>query len=139
VGFRSSFSALLDVLSGVPQGSVIGSLLFLLYVNDLADWILSSIQMFANDTKLWRVKDQSKMDINRLQKDLNSLTCWRVKDQSKMDINRLQKDLNSLTCWCVKYMLKFNPQKCKVLHVGHKIDSAYYMQDTQNDCTKYKL
>jgi len=116
VGFRSSFSALLDVLSGVPQGSVIGSLLFLLYVNDLADWILSSIQMFANDTKL-----------------------WRVKDQSKMDINRLQKDLNSLTCWCVKYMLKFNPQKCKVLHVGHKIDSAYYMQDTQNDCTKYKL
>jgi len=42
-------SALSEVLSDVPQGSVIGPLLFLLYVNDLPDWILSSIQMFADD------------------------------------------------------------------------------------------
>jgi len=47
-----AMSALLESLSGVPQGSVISPLLFLRHFNDLPDWILSSIQMFADDTKL---------------------------------------------------------------------------------------
>ena len=115
VGLRGSFSALLEVLSGVPQGSVIGPLLFLLYVNDLPDWILSSMQMFADDTKLWRVI------------------------RSKMDIDLLQEDLNSLAHWCNKYLLTFNPQKCKVMHVGHKTDSTYYMPDAQDSSTKHKI
>jgi len=45
-------AAVLEVLSGVSQGSVIGQLLFLLFVNNLPDWILSSLQMFADNTKL---------------------------------------------------------------------------------------
>ena len=52
---NGSFSDLMEVLSGVLQGSVLGPLLFLLFVNDLLDWIISSMIMFADDTKLWRI------------------------------------------------------------------------------------
>ena len=51
---KGSFSELIEVLSGIPQGSVLGPLLFLLFVNNLLDWIVSSMIMFADDTKLWR-------------------------------------------------------------------------------------
>ena len=60
------------VISGVPQGSVLGPLLFLLFVNDLPDWIKSSIVMFADDTKMWSVikdeeyKDTLHSDLNRM-------------------------------------------------------------------------
>jgi len=68
VGLRGTVSALLEVMSGVPQGSVIVPLLFILYVNDLPDWILSNIQMFSDDTKLWRII-QSNVDIDTLRDD----------------------------------------------------------------------
>jgi len=41
--------------------------------------------------------------------------------------------------WCAKYLLTFNPQKYKVMHVGHKMDSAYHMPDTQDISAKYKI
>jgi len=47
----SSFSWM-RVLSGVPQGSVLGPLLFLIFVNDLHDWIKTNIRIFADDTKI---------------------------------------------------------------------------------------
>ena len=43
------------MLSGVPQGSVLGPLLFLLFVSDLPDWIKNSMRMFADDVKIWNV------------------------------------------------------------------------------------
>jgi len=49
------------VLSGVPQGSVLGPLLFLIYVNELPATIESSVRMFADDAKLWR-KIQNEED-----------------------------------------------------------------------------
>ena len=54
VKIRGSLTELIRVLSGVPQGSVIGPLLFLLFVNDLPDWVVSSLKMFADNTKLRR-------------------------------------------------------------------------------------
>jgi len=49
---RGSYSVWIDVISNVPQGSVLGPLLFLIFVQDLPDWVKNSIKMFADDTKI---------------------------------------------------------------------------------------
>jgi len=69
VGVRGSYSSWFDMLSGVPQGSVLDPILFLLYVNKLPSWILSSIKMFADDTKVWRVIE-TDLDCAALQMDI---------------------------------------------------------------------
>ena len=105
VSVRGSFSEPIDVVSGVPQGSVLGPMLFLLFVNDLPDWIQSKIKMFADDTKMW------------------------ASIKIKEDSNILQKDQDSLTEWSKKWLLKFNAGKCKIMHIGHSIPTEYYMED----------
>ena len=60
VGLRGTFSLLQIVLSGVPQGSVLGPLLFLMFVNELPYWIKNEMRMFADDTKIWcRIKTET--------------------------------------------------------------------------------
>jgi len=86
-GIRGSFSDWTEVLSGVPQGSVLGPLLFLLFVNDLPDWIKNSIRMFADDVKIWNV----------IRTDAGN--------------HSLQEDLNSLARWSSKWLLKLNSSK----------------------------
>jgi len=69
---NDSSSSRVLVLSGVPQGSVLGPLRFLLYVNDLPDWIRSTITVFADDMKL--LATISDVDDNqKLQDDLRKL------------------------------------------------------------------
>ena len=61
-------SSSVPVTSGVPQGSVLGSLLFLCFINDMPDVVHSSIHMFGDDAKLFReIKNQA--DCEELQKD----------------------------------------------------------------------
>ena len=67
-----------DVTSGVPQGSVLGPLLFILYVNDITDTIQSAIQMFADDTNLYRVIKQPSGSCI-LQQNLNWITILGLK------------------------------------------------------------
>ena len=57
------------VTSGVPQGSVLGPLLFILYVNDITDGLQSTLEMFADDSKLYRII-QNPCDSEVLQQDL---------------------------------------------------------------------
>ena len=85
-----------DVLSGIPQGSVIGPLLFLIYINDIdeAAELIDLLSKFADDTKL----------------------CKTVKDNS--DRQELQQTLDCLVQWSEKHGMAFNASKCKVLHVG---------------------
>ena len=71
-GFTSSRS---PVPSGVPQGSILGPLLFLVYVNDLPPVIQNRIALFAGDSKCSSIID-SLQDCESLQKDLDSLHCW---------------------------------------------------------------
>jgi ribonucleases P/MRP protein subunit RPP40 len=52
---NGNFSEWFDVLNGVPQCSVLGLLLFFIFVNDLPQWIRSSTKMFADDTKMWAI------------------------------------------------------------------------------------
>ena len=81
------------VVSGVPQGSVLGPLLFLLFINDLPDKIVSNTRLFADDCIVYR-------QINRPE-----------------DCLILQEDLNSLAEWESKWGMAFHPQKCSVLSI----------------------
>jgi len=67
---NGSFSRWVKVLRGIPQGSVLGPVLFVLFINDLPDSVKSNIHLFADDTKIFR-KVVSRNDQNRLQQDLN--------------------------------------------------------------------
>ena len=72
---RNSSSSWLKVTSGVPQGSVLGPIMFGIYVNDLVDGIDSHINLFAEDAELMRaVKDLS--DCLKLQEDLDRIGKW---------------------------------------------------------------
>ena len=82
--------------SGVPQGSVLGPILFLIYINDLDDDITSKVLKFADDTKVFR------------------------KNKSDADRQHLQDDLNKLTEWSEKWQMLFNFGKCQCLHTGHR-------------------
>ena len=90
-----------EVLSGVPQGTVLGPLLFVLYINDILDNTKSHGFMFADDTKLFR------------------------QVTSKEDALVLQSDINLLDEWSKKWLLSFNKSKCHVLTLG-KFDDIMY-------------
>jgi len=61
---------IVEVLSGVPQGSILRPLLFLLYANELPKIVNSSIKTFADDTKIWKKIQNNQKDIEALQRDL---------------------------------------------------------------------
>ena len=98
-GEKSDWGA---VTSGVPQGSVLGPLLFIMYLNDLDTGITSNLSKFADDTKIGR-------SIRNLE-----------------DSQALQGDLDRLYDWSVKWQMKFNIDKCKVIKMGSSIETASY-------------
>ena len=105
-----SLSSPLPVSSGVPQGSVLGPLLFLIYVNDIDDCVLHcKLYKFADDMKLSLHFPASDIDFSR-----NTL---------------LQQDLSSIHDWCSKWLLKINCSKCVCLHFGHNNPNVSYKID----------
>ena len=82
------------VCSGVPQGSVLGPVLFLIYINDLDSKILSELLKFADDTKIFG------------------------EVSSAQQIDQLQNDLDALLQWSAYWQLPLNTSKCKVMHFG---------------------
>ena len=106
VWINQSYSSWAPVTSGVPQGSVLGQLLFLIYTNDLDTNIISKMSKFADDTKL----------------------CRRARNPD--DIMELQEDINKLVEWANKWQMSFNVDKCSVMHIGHNnMKSNYYMSN----------
>ena len=81
-------------LSGVPQGSVLDPLLFIMYINDLDDVVKSGISKFADNTKIFQT----------------------ISPESSR--NTLQDDLHFLQEWSNKWQMKFNEEKCSVVHFG---------------------
>ena len=84
------------VTSGVPQGTVLGPLLFLLYINDLPDNFKSSIKLFVDDALLYEVMTNEENG------------------------DQLQEDLQQLEVWQCKWKIVFNPTKCKIICISTK-------------------
>ena len=73
------------IKSGVPQGSVLGPLLFLIYINDLENGIKSSVKFFADDTSLYSIVNVPKLSSEELNHDLDLINKWA--HQWKMSFN----------------------------------------------------
>ena len=82
------------VVSGVPQGSVLGPLLFVIYINDLPEVTIAEMFLFADDTKLV--------------KEINNAG----------DAIKLQQDIDAMERWSKDWLLRFHPDKCHVLTLG---------------------
>ena len=68
------FSSWANIEAGVPQGSILGPILFLVYINDLIDEVDSEIKIFADDTFIFRIVDQNCTE--KLNQDLDKITAW---------------------------------------------------------------
>ena len=84
-----------DVISGVPQGTVLGPLLFLAFINDLPESVKASDpRLVADDCLLYKITN------------------------SDADAESVQQDLLALEEWERKWQMKFHPEKCQVIHIN---------------------
>ena len=94
------------VLSGIPQGSILGPILFTVFINDLPISLISTCKIFADDTKLY---------------------------DSTSHFAELQNDIYKLQDWSDVWNLYFNVSKCGVLHIGKtNQEQPYYMRQNDN-------
>ena len=95
------------VLSGIPQGSILGPILFSLFVNDLPHQVKSLISLFADDTKIHLPLTEEE------------------------STRQLQEDLWKLEEWANTMQMRFHPLKCKVMHLGKKNPNHDYYMHTE--------
>ena len=93
---EGNFSSNADVLSGVPQGTVLGPLLFLTYINDLPQHLKCKVRLFADDCLVYTSVNNEENMVS------------------------LQEDLKSLQLWQDKWQMSFNPSKCSVMVISNK-------------------
>ena len=101
VSVDGALSKKINATSGVPQGSVLGPLLFLIYVNDLPQVVRCKLVLFADDIKVWT--------------HVHDLT----------DCLALQNNLSALHEWSIRNRLTFNPVKSKLLQMGEQFSFIY--------------
>jgi hypothetical protein len=119
VALENTISDNVDVASGVPQGSVLGRVLFFICINDITNNITSNIRLFADDCIIYRPI------------------------KAKEDQVLLQNDLNKLIKWGGKWKMAINVDKCNVMHITRARTTKkhpYVMHDQQLEIvteTKY--
>ena len=99
------FSEWAEVLSSVVQGSVLGTLLFIMFINDIDEGARVWCRKFADDTKGAMI----------------------VEDE--MDVQIMQNEIDKMVRWAEKWRMEFNVDKCKVMHVGRRNRRATYSMD----------
>ena len=113
-----------NVKSGVPQGSILGPLLFVLFINDMQTVVSehTNIALYADDTKILR----------------------HIKSPTDHDI--LQSDINALSTWAELNKMKFHPDKCKILSINNfnknlfqELPFYYYPYQLQTTILDYAL
>ena len=97
VAVEGSLSDILRVKAGVPQGSILGPLLFLVYINDIVDEIGTNIRLFADDTSLYMIVE-----------DPNSAA------------DLMNVDLSKIHTWAKQWLVNFNPNKTEELLISRK-------------------
>lgn len=102
VVINGTSSELLSVDSGVPQGSVLGPLLFLLYINDISLNISSTVRLFADDLIMYTVLNDSSSN------------------------EKFQQDINMLSKWANKWGMNFNTKKCHVVNISKSKETNNY-------------
>ena len=100
-------SVWMEVFSGVPQGSVIGPFLFVIFINDLSRRIKNKLKIYADDTKIL-----SKM-------------------RDSEDQKTLQMDLDEALKWSKEWLLDFNIDKCLIMHYGTNNKEYQYQMDNK--------
>ena len=93
------------VTSGVPQSSVLGPILFLIYVNDIPEMVRCTVKLFADDTKLYS-ETHNQEDQTTLQSDINNIVDWT-------------------DCW----LMKLNLSKCKHMEIGIVTNNTQFSLD----------
>jgi ribonuclease P/MRP protein subunit RPP40 len=106
---NGAMSTWANVTSGIPQRSVLGPILFVIFINDLPDMVPCTARLFADDTKAYKA--------------ISSIN----------DCVELQRDLDEMQKWATEWQMRFHLDKCKVLRIGRGHPDFQYTMCKQGE------
>jgi hypothetical protein len=113
---NGSYSTLLPIEAGVPQGSVLGPILFLVFINDLFDKVTNNLDVFADDSTLWAV-----------------VPSVSVEDRARVAVS-LNRDLMAIQNWAATWKVTYNHTKTELITVSKKRDVVRFRKNGLHSC-----